>query len=236
MRIDNIPYRRDIFGRLVPATEAEDLTEVTDDMMKRAGTKQADKGNLSPEPPADNDADAGGDTGADIGTDGGDMGGDTGDLGEPPDAPDMGGEGGDDGMGGDDGTDMGEDEQDENLANESPETINSVTKLHKNMTAFYRAVTSAADTLGKFSVPASSDELRIIYSDALTHLNEMKEIIFDELSSDFTVKNYGVKLRKYVALRHVYSTVLEMISLHFDILDKENQRKNGQKSVDVNRS
>ena len=228
MRIDNKPYRRNIFGKLVPAMEADDLTAATDDMMKRAGTKQADQGNLNPEAPtegadmsgdsaagapADN-ADGSGDDilGGEDGGEGGDMGSDTGMGGDTAGGGDM-GEGGDQGSG-----------DDENLANQSPESINSVTKLHSNMTNFYHAVVSASKTLGNFGVPASSSELRDIYNSAINHLNEMKDLIFEELKTDFTVENYGVKLRKYVALRHVYSAVLEMVSLHFDVLDKEMDR------------
>lgn len=227
MKIDGVYYMRNLFGELETAMEAdepEDITATTNDMMKRAGggradpgemnpsrtseeTRQEDGGNvdrdamsdntdsLDPEPPADE----GGSPEDDAGGDMGDMGGDDmGGSGSPPPS------------------------EEEQAPPETPEQGQQILKLQQNMATFYRILSNTMQTLNDYTAPATSPELRKIFNAAVDHLTSAKEMLFDLVSTDFTSENYPEKLRKYIALRHVYSAVLEMLQLHFQVMDSQN--------------
>jgi hypothetical protein len=106
----------------------------------------------------------------------------------------------------------------------TPEQSQSIVKLQQNMSQFYRVLSSTISSLGDYSAPSSSEDLRKIFNGAMDHLTRSKELLLDLLTTDFTPGNYAEKLRKYVALRHVYSAVLEMLDLHFNMLDQENKK------------
>ena len=227
----------------------EDITATTNDMMRRAGSRHADPGNFEPsrtseetrqedggnvnrdnisgqvenvEPdnapttPGDTggDAAAGGDTGGgdELGLD--DLGGDDDTSGED----DMGG--GDDFGGGDTGIDDG------SVKKEKPEDAVNILNLQKNMNQFYHSLVNTLDNLANYNSPATTPELKKIYSSSVTNLTECKNMIFRLLCTDFTSSNYAYKLRRYIALRHVYSTVLEVLNLHFKVLKEEVSNKN----------
>ena len=82
------------------------------------------------------------------------------------------------------------------------------------------------DILSTYSAPASTPELRKIFNSAVDHLSSAKEMMYDLVASEITPNNYPDKLRKYIALRHVYSVVLEMLQLHFHILDDQSGLSN----------
>ena len=255
MRQDGSVFYKSIFDgewKTLKETKAfeapEDITATTNDMMRRAGGRQADPGNFEPsrtseetrqedggnvnrdnisgqvenvEP--DNAPTTPGDTGADIDGDAGggdDLGLD--DLGGGDDTSgnnDMGGDG-DDFGGGDTGMDDG------SVKKEKPEDAINILNLQKNMNQFYHSLVNTLDNLTSYNSPASTPELKKIYSSSVTNLTECKNMIFQLLSTDFTSGNYAYKLRRYIALRHVYSTVLEVLNLHFKVLKEEVSNKN----------
>lgn len=176
-------------------------------------------------------------------------GGDQGGGGEPSDMgnPDAGGgddfgmgdDGGmDDGMGGDDG--MGDDmgggdmgggdysdgEDPEEAAIKTPEDAIRISKLQQEMQQFYNIVVNTCDVLPSCAPPSSNEDLRKIYSSSTLHLNEAKELLLNLLTTKFTPGNYANKLRKYLALRHLYSTVLEVLNLHFGIVEAQKNPEN----------
>lgn len=243
-------------NKWTPAVEApEDLTATTNDMMRRASSaRNADPGDFNPSRTSDQtrqeDAGnaqppAGGGLSDDLGSitpdnappGPGDAGGDAG--GNPDDS--MGGDanmGGDDAGGGDDmgmddmggsgdmGGDMGSDPMGGDTPQETPEEALRIVKLQKDMSQFFQVVTNTLDSLTSYVVPASTDELRKVYNSSVDNLTGVKEVLLELLSTDFLPGNYAYKLRKYVALRHVYSTVLEVLNLHFQILKREIEAKN----------
>lgn len=239
MRIGEDVIVRGLFGdRHQIAMEApgapEDLTATTNDMMKRASGGRADQGNLDPartseETQAENaegtDRDAMSDNVDSIDPEP-DAGGD------PEMPPEEGGGddlGGMDDVGDEGGGDMGgmDDAGGEDQAPaETPEQARNILKLQKNMSTFYQILTNMMDVLGKYSAPASTPELRKIYNSAVDHLSSAKEMMYELVASEITPNNYPDKLRKYIALRHVYSTVLEMLQLHFRILDDQSGPSN----------
>lgn len=166
----------------------------------------------STEPPSDGDDATANDDGGD-GDDMGDMGMD--------DTGDDSGNSMDDGSGGsfDDGTEV---------PKETPDQAISVQNLQQNMSHFYRILQNTIDTLSSYSAPATTSELQSLYTSSISHLTSAKERLFDLLVTDFLPSNYAYKLRQYIALRHVYSTVLEVLNLHFDILSKETNVDNGK--------
>ena len=250
MKIDNRIYTKSLFdSHWTPAVEApEDLAATTNDMMRRAGsarnadpgnfdpartsdeTRQQDGGNISDDTGSmsddmgvltpDNAPGGGGDDLGDMG--GGDTGGDDLGLGDMGGGDDMGMGGGDD-MG---GSDMGGGMGGEDLPQETPEQAINIVSLQKKMSQFYQVLENTVDALSEYAAPASTPELQRIYSAAINHLTCAKENLRDLLVTDFLPSNYAFKLRKYVALRHVYSTVLEMLNLHFKILHQEIEAKN----------
>lgn len=220
MIIDGKHYRRDIFGKLVPAMEAgengpEDLTATTDTMMRQASGKRADPGNMTPPTTSDETQAQNDDLNA--GT-------------PPPDAADP-AEGldevantGDAMAGGDLGggdptappTDMGMGDQ---LGADLWKKKN-IYQLQQRISNFKNSVATTYDTLSNYSTPTATTEQRQVYSSAMNHLTDAKTILEDMLVTPFTDDNYVTKLRQYIALRHVYSAVLDMLSIYFDILNR----------------
>lgn len=205
-----------------------DLTAATNDAMKRASGKNADTGDLNPSRTSDETKSENADT-----TERGGLSDDLTSI-NPDDAEtpvegadDVGGDGPDDESG---DADMGDDSgmdgndsssEDNSLPQESAEQAMAILKLQKNMTAFYQTLANMMDELHNYSAPASSPELRDIFNAAVDHISSAKEMMFDIASSKITPANYADKLRKYIALRHVYSVVLDMLRLHFQALDEE---------------
>jgi hypothetical protein len=227
MKIGETLYRRNIFNELVAmeAGEPEDITATTDDMMKRAGGANADTGEMNPSRTSEETQQA---NGGNVDRDA--MSGNTDGLNPDPNAggtddtgmgdmDDLGG-GGD--MGGEGGGDMGGgmEPQEDQAPPESPEQAEQILKLQKNMTTFYRILSNTLDTLNGYSAPATTPELRKIYNAGVSHLTSAKEMMTDLVSTDITSANYPDKLRKYITLRHVYSAVVEMLTLHFQVLEE----------------
>jgi hypothetical protein len=229
-----------VYMTMLDAMEADDLTVTTDELMKRASGSRADQGSFEPPKTSEETQQQ---NGANV--DRGAMSGNTDALEPGPDGaaqqnqgqdPDLGldtMEGGGDDMGGEDmGGDMGQDgaPPDDGMGGEeeqpsmTPEQSQSIVKLQQNMSQFYRVLSSTISSLGDYSAPSSSEDLRKIFNGAMDHLTRSKELLLDLLTTDFTPGNYAEKLRKYVALRHVYSAVLEMLDLHFNMLDQENKK------------
>lgn len=222
-----------------PAMEApEDLTTTTNDAMKRAGgqnrqqsdfappttsdeTRAEDGGNLSSDGfsdidqiTPDNAPGGGDDAGGDNMNAGDDAGGDMG-MGDDMGGDDMGM--GEDGGGGDDFGGSGMSDEAEPTA--TPEEAIRIQNLQNGISQFYNILVNTCDTLSTTTVPSSTEELRRLYSSSIAHLSEAKSMAFDLLSTKFTPGNYAYKLRKYLALRHLYSTVLEVIKLHSDMVN-----------------
>lgn len=238
MRIGDDVIVRSLFGdRHQIAMEApgapEDLTATTNDMMKRASGGRADPGGLDPartseETQAENaegtDRDAMSDNVDSIDPE-------PNEGGDPEMPPD---EGGGDDLGGmddfgDEGGDMGGMDNaggEEQAPTETPEQARNILKLQKNMSTFYQIITNMVDILSTYSAPASTPELRKIFNSAVDHLSSAKEMMYDLVASEITPNNYPDKLRKYIALRHVYSVALEMLQLHFHILDDQSGLSN----------
>ena len=158
---------------------------------------------------------AGGEGGDELGLDDTGMG-DMDDLGGGNDA------------GGDMGNDSGGDDANGELPQETPEQARAINNLQQNMSQFYRVLSNTIDSLSSYNMPSSTKELQQLYSSSLDHLTGAKSVMLKLLSTDFTPGNYAYKLRRYVALRHLYSTVLEVINLHFAIMKREIDAKNPQ--------
>ena len=99
----------------------------------------------------------------------------------------------------------------------------------KKMNQFYQVLKNTCDSLTDYSAPSSTEDLQRIFNQAVGHLSAAKEMLFNLLTSPFTSANYADKLRKYVALRHVYSTILNVLDIHFDVLDQMTQAKQPSK-------
>lgn len=226
MIIDGKRYRKNLFGQWVPAMEAgpdggpEDLTATTDTMMRQASGKRADPGNMEP-PTTSDDTQAQNDdlaNGTPPPEGGDDPIGDLEDAAAPP-----GGEDGGADIGGDTGGDAGGDTG----TNPSPDQLRMPKnhyKLFQDMSNFRNSCMTTYETLTNYSTPAANEEQRKIYSSAINHLTDMQTLLDDMLTSPFDENSYVTKLRKYVALRHVYSSVLDMLAIYFDILDRTGAR------------
>ena len=156
--------------------------------------------------------DAGGEGGGDLGLDDGIGGGDDG-MGDEGGGDDMGG-GGDD-FGGDSGG-MGDE-----APKETPEEAVRIRKLQELMNQFYIVLTNTCDSLSSAVIPSSTEEVQRIFASSTVHLNEAKSLLLDLLTTKFTPGNYAYKLRKYLALRHLYSTILEIIEMHSSIVESQ---------------
>lgn len=230
MKIDGTYYMRSLFGNLVTAMEAdgqpEDITATTNDMMKRASGSRADTGELNPSRTSEEtQQENGGNIDRDAmsdNTDGLDPNPPEDDGAMPPEDDGMGGDMGE--LGGE-GDDMGGGNEptadDTSTPAESPEQGQRILKLQKNMFTFYRILCNTMETVNDYTAPASTPELRKIFNAAIDHLSSAKDMLYELVSTDFTPDNYPTKLRKYIALRHVYSAVIEMLQLHFQILDSQ---------------
>ena len=226
------------------ATEAgpEDLTTTTSDLMKRAGSatnapddqfappttsdetmqenaagteRGAMSGNMDAVTPDDG---MGGMDDMGMGMDDGMGGG--GNLG-------MGGMGGmDDGMGGGGFGGGGFGGEEENPFKGKPDRARAVYRLYTNIERFNKTLGAMSDSLADYVAPTSSQELSQLYSHCVSHIEECRSRIKELLESDFTPDNYPSKLRKYMACRHVYAGVLEILNLHFKMLkvDQKNQK------------
>lgn len=229
---------RDLFWtRATEAPNPNDLTASTDDAMKRASGNNADRGDFDPGRTSDqtNQEDAN-DTQGEAGM--GDIDSVEPDTpGENPEGDDMGGD--DIGGGGDDfGGDMGGDDPnaggdtgmgDDQTPNETPEQSKQIFYLQKKMNQFYQVLKNTCESLTDYSAPSSNDDLLRVYNQAVGHLSSARDMLYDLLTSPFTSANYADKLRKYVALRHVYSTILNVLDIHFNILDQMTQTKQSSK-------
>ena len=236
-RIDLNQYLS-LWERATEAPNPDDITASTDDAMRRASGRRADAGDFDPsrtseETRAENADNAGGEAGmADIDT----VEPDT--PGENPDADNPDDMGGGDDLGGGDMGDMGEDDPDaggdtgmgdDQAPNETPEQAKQIFFLQKKMNQFYQVLKNTCDSLTDYSAPSSTEDLQRIFNQAVGHLSAAKEMLFNLLTSPFTSANYADKLRKYVALRHVYSTILNVLDIHFDVLDQMTQAKQPSK-------
>lgn len=150
--------------------------------------------------------------GGDLGLDDGMGGGDDG-MGDEGGADDMGGGG--DNFGGDSGG-MGDD-----APKETPEEAVRIRKLQELMNQFYIVLTNTCDSLSSAVIPNSTEEVQRIFASSTVHLNEAKSLLLDLLTTKFTPGNYAYKLRKYLALRHLYSTILEIIEMHSSIVESQ---------------
>lgn len=246
MQFQNKRYVKSMLtGRWEPAQEAPvDLTATTNDMMRNASntrnrnnqefdpgrtseeTQREDGGNVQENPNSmSDDVDAINPENAPGGEDPNAMA-DDGMGGEDDGMGDMGGM--DDGMGDMGGEDFGggSDMGGEELPEETPEQAQAIMKLHMGLKQFYDVISNTLEALSDYAAPSSTPELQKLFSSCMVHLTGIKDVLVDLLTTDFLPTNYAYKLRKYVALRHVYSTVLEILDLHFQILKDEIDHKN----------
>ena len=215
--------------------EPDDITASTDDAMRRAGGRNADTGDFDPSRTSDQTREE----------DGQELGGDTGmgdieDV-EPDDAggaspddagDDMGGEGGDDmNMGGmdDQGGSPDQGIGDDQTPNETPEQSKSIYNLCMKMNQFFQVLSNTVEALNAYSMPNCSPQMMKVYNTAVNHLAKAKEMLYDLMTTQFTPANYADKLRKYIALRHVYSTILNVLDIHFNTLDQMMQAQQPSK-------
>ena len=89
------------------------------------------------------------------------------------------------------------------------------------MNQFYIVLTNTCDSLSSAVIPNSTEEVQRIFASSTVHLNEAKSLLLDLLTTKFTPGNYAYKLRKYLALRHLYSTILEIIEMHSSIVESQ---------------
>lgn len=216
----------------------EDLTTTTSELMKRAGSAtngpddQFEPPTTSEETQQENAA--GTDRGAMSGNMdnvtpddgmGGDMG--MGDDGMGGMDNGMGGNMGDmdDGMGGGDayGGGGGFGGEDENPFKGKPDRARAVYRLYVTLEQFSRVLDSTAETLTNYMAPTSSEELRKLYNHCCSYIEECRSQMRDLMESDFTPDNYSMKRRRYIAIRHVYSGVLDILTLHFKMLQSDSR-------------
>lgn len=242
MKIDNMVFRYGLFG-MSPAMEApEDLTATTNDAMRRSGTRNRQQSDFEPPTtsnetrqenasggPADNanpnnEGDAPNDGG------GGDAGGDELGLDDGMAADDGmndDGSGGGDDMGGGDFGGSGDGMGGDDTPPESPEDAVRIRRLQDIMNQFYIVLCNTCDSMTSTVIPSADEDLQKIYASSTANLNAAKAMLLDLLTTKFTPGNYAYKLRKYLALRHLYSVVLEIIEMHSDAIDA--QKTSGQK-------
>lgn len=193
-----------------PTRTSED-TQQEDAASTERGNMSGDMSNITPEDPntantpdtGDNPAE-GDDTGLD-------------DLGGMGGEDDMGMDGGTDDMGGMSGG-MGEEDQ---LPHATAEQGRQIVNLQTNMSAFYQKIANMLNILSNYAAPTSDPDLRDLYNNCVDHVSEIKAILEDTSNTPITSVNYPNKLRKYVALRHAYSAILEMLDIHFDVLSEQ---------------
>lgn len=220
--------------KAVEAPEDNDVTASTNDAMRRAGGQRADTGDFEPRRTSDetrqeNGDDLEGETGeGDIDSvNPDDAGGNNSPAGQLDDF--MSDDGGDDtgaDAGGDAGAAGGADPMasDTETQVDTPEQAQQIYTLQKRMNQFYKVLSNTCESLTNYAAPCSSDELRKIYNTSVSHLSAARDLLFDLLTSPFNSSNYADKLRKYVALRHVYSTILNVLDIHFATLDQMMQQ------------
>ena len=93
-------------------------------------------------------------------------------------------------------------------------------QLQQRISNFRNSVATTYETLSNYSTPTATEEQRQVYSSAMNHLMDAKTILEELLTTPFNDDNYVTKLRQYIALRHVYSAVLDMLGIYFDILNR----------------
>lgn len=240
--VDELDFMRSIQSAM-EADGPEDLTASTNDAMRRANsttnrpstdptrtsedTQQEDatnteRGNMSGDmsnvTPDDPNAAAPTDTGANP-EEGGDDGTGLDDLGGADGGDDMSmDDGTGDDMGGDMGGSMGEEDP---LPPATAEQGRQIINLQTNMSAFYQTISNMLNILSNYAAPSSDPDLRDLYNNCVDHVSEIKAILEDTFDTPITSVNYPNKLRKYVALRHAYSAILEMLDIHFDVLSEQ---------------
>lgn len=121
---------------------------------------------------------------------------------------------------------MGDGDMGEETPKETPEQAQNIVALQNRMSMFYKVLENTIEALSNYTAPASTVELQNLYTSSINHLTSAKEALRDLLVTDFLPSNYAYKLRRYVVLRHVYSTVLEVLDLHFKVLKQEVEAKN----------
>ena len=220
----------------------EDLTTTTSDLMKRAGSAtngpddQFEPPTTSEETQQENAA----------GTERGAMSGDMDNV-TPDDGMGSGGDmgmGTDDGMGGMDdgmgGGDMGMNDGmgggdtyggggggfgdgEENPFKGKPDRARAVYRLYVTLEQFSKVLDSMSESLTNYVAPTTSQELRDLYNHCCLYIEECRQQMRQLMETDFTPDNYSMKRRRYVAIRHVYSGVVDILALHFKMLQTENK-------------
>ena len=231
MKINGKPIFHSFYG---PAIEAPvDITKTTDTMMKSIGGDEPDPGDLDPTTTTNETQNANGDNIDNSG----DISTNTDNILNTPDAPepqegnvDMPeGEGGDIG----DDTTMGEGGDDMGGAEDmappeppmTPEQIKSITKLRDSMNYLYDVIRSNLDLLGDYAPNTANPDAQEIYYNIINHLGECKEMLYKQLSEEITVDKYPDFLKKYIAIRHVYDICLNMLNIHFQVMDITSDKK-----------
>lgn len=233
MKINGKPIFHSFYG---PAIEAPaDITKTTDTMMKSIGGDEPDPGDLDPATTTNETQNANGDNIDNSG----DISTNTDNILNTPDAPepqegnvDMPeGEGGDMGDMGNDSTDEGGDDMGgaEDMAPPeppmTPEQIKSITKLRDSMNYLYDVIRSNLDLLGDYAPNTANPDAQEIYYNIINHLGECKEMLYKQLSAEITVDKYPDFLKKYIAIRHVYDICLNMLNIHFQVMDITSDKK-----------
>lgn len=135
---------------------------------------------------------------------------------------------GDTGAGGDMTNDL---QQQANQTNASAQQIESLKKLRDEIDALYHIIQGNIEILGSYTPNSAIKEAQDIYFKAQSHLNHCSEYLYNMLTDEFSVTKYPELLQKYIAIRHVYDLTLNMLNMHFNILDiAEGTGQSGSKS------
>lgn len=237
MRINGKTILHSFYGGAMEAPA--DITKTTDTMMKSIGGDDPDPGDLDPVTTTNETQNANGD---DI-DNRGDISTNTNNILNTPDAPEPQDDAGDmnpDGTGedmGDAGDDMGEGGDDMGGADDmmppepslTPEQIKSISKLRDSMNYLYDVVKSNLDLLGDYAPNTANPDAQQIYYRIIDHLNECKDMLFKQLSTEIDADKYPEFLKKYIAIRHVYDICLNMLNIHFQVMDITSDKKDNSK-------
>lgn len=135
---------------------------------------------------------------------------------------------GDTGMAGDTTNDL---QEQANQTNATAQQIESLKKLRDEIDALYHIIQGNIEILGSYTPNSAIKEAQDIYFKVQSHLNHCSEYLYNMLTDEFNVTKYPDLLQKYIAIRHIYDLTLNMLNMHFNILDiAEGTSQSGSKS------
>lgn len=212
-------------SQFLPAMEAEDITDMASAGVDKAvGRKsQAPRDYMKTDnifgTDKDDNSDAD-DTSDDATNDGSEEINDNNDVNDDDNPPD-------------DSTDDNDDtssESDDDLSDEdTPEEPNENTnkaRLMQNMIMLYNIIKNSIDLLSNYTsqVSTTDNSTQILYNIS-AELSESKEILFKEITENFSKKDYVSLLKTYVGINRIYDLCTEMLNTHFDNLELMNKSK-----------